>query len=281
MRAEVEAILALIRERSGVDFQHHRPHFVERRLRQRMASAGVHHAGDYLALIAEDPAEVFRAVERLTIKVSRFFRDARAAEVACAAARGPRPARRGLRAWSAGCARGEEAYTLALLLGADTTAPEILATDVDPLALSSAAEGKYLASALADVPPAFHAAFEPAPPSPSPGPPGALSPCSPGREPPRRVRLRPGIRRRVRFARHDLCGDAPPAGAPFDLVACRNVLIYFQPELQERVFHALLAAVRPGGVLWLGEAEWPCASVLAELEVLDPAARVFRRRRSA
>ena len=90
-------------------------------------------------------------------------------------------------------------------------------------------------------------------------------------------RVADAVRPYVSLARHDLLTEPPPVGAPFELVVCRNVLIYLRPELQPPVLDTLIAALRPGGLLFLGEAEWPAPSVAPRLAVVHRGARLFRR----
>ena len=85
---------------------------------------------------------------------------------------------------------------------------------------------------------------------------------------------------RVALRLHDLTrATAPPAGGDFDLVSCRNTLIYFRPEVRVRAERLLLSGVAPGGLLWFGEAEWPSPEAERRLVVVDRRARLFRTRR--
>jgi chemotaxis protein methyltransferase CheR len=147
-----------------------------------------------------------------------------------------------IRVWSAGCATGEEAYTLALL-AAEAFAPapapvEVLGTDISGAALAAAAAGRYRERAMR-----------------------ALHPSLRGRY----FQLQPGgvylvggpLRKLVRFRRHNLAGERipPPGEVTFDLVTCRNVLIYFRTPLAEQVIGSLERSLRPGGRLMLGAAD--------------------------
>ena len=142
--------------------------------------------------------------------------------------------RRELRVWSAGCAAGEEAYTLAAILtrALPDTLLSILATDVSSDALERAAEASYPAAAIAHVPEAYRDDFVVA---------GD------------RLIVRPALARKVRFERANLIDSAPEGG--FDIVWCRNVLIYFTPEAKQRAIKHLVAATAMGGVLFVGYSE--------------------------
>jgi chemotaxis protein methyltransferase CheR len=260
--AELDDVLEVVRARCGTSFAGYRRPTLERRIRNRMISAGARSVRHYLAVLRADPREPDRLLERLTLKVSRLWRNAHAVD-AVARALGERPPPdAGLAAWSAGCARGEEAYTLAILLSAASPgAWRVLGTDLDSAALAAAARARYGPDALVEVPTAISDRFLG-----PPGPDGLREVLGPARA-------------GVRLERHDLVATpGPPAGAPFDLVACRNVLIYLDGPARLRVEGLLHRAVAPGGLLWLGEAEWPAPELAAGLEVVDRRARLFRRR---
>jgi chemotaxis methyl-accepting protein methylase len=262
----LDAVLAHVRRARGVDFSGYRPATVLRRLRNRMIAVNEPTVAAYLARLARDEEESAALVSGVTLKVSRFFRcahvfDALARELG---ARLARPPERALSIWSAGVGRGEEPYGLAALLDELRAPPAagVLATDVDPRALSAVVLGRYPAAALVEVPLARRARhLRPVQ--------GAHGAC---------WEVRPSLRRRVRCARHDLtAGEAPPGG-PFDVVTCRNVLIYLRPEVQGRVQRLLRDATAPGGLLCLGEAEWLAPEVAADFEIVDRRAHLFARR---
>jgi chemotaxis methyl-accepting protein methylase len=263
--AALDAVLAHVRRAHGVDFTGYRPATVLRRLRNRMIAVNEPSVAAYLSRLARDEDESAALVSGVTLKVSRFFRcahvfDALARELERRLARRPS---RALAIWSAGVGRGEEPYGLAALLDELGAAPAagVLATDVDPRALTAVVLGRYPAAALVEVPAARRARHLRAV--------GARGAC---------WEVRPSLRRRVRCARHDLtAGEAPPGG-PFDLVSCRNVLIYLRPEVQGRVQRLLRDATAPGGLLCLGEAEWLAPEVAPDFEIVDRRAHLFARR---
>lgn len=255
------AILQLLRERTGADLSRYRPTTVSRRVLNRMISVGSSTFEHYLALLRADEHEALRLLDRVTIKVSRFYRnpvtfDALRLTVlpALAAANPGRP----LRIWSAGCGCGEEPYTLAMLLDEAGIPGTVEATDIDPGALERAALGRrYVSATLSELPLELRNRY--------------LEPEDGG------YTVRKSLRDRVRFSRHDLSAElGPPAGGAFDLIACRNVLIYFARGPQERAMHALRAGLAEGGYLCLGEAEWPLPSVAPSLEALPVKTRIFR-----
>jgi len=255
-------MLAVVRSRTGVDFASYREPTLDRRILNRMATLGIARHDEYLELLERSEAEAGRLLERITIKVSRFYRHGPTFDLL----RGqvmPRLAALGrpVRTWSAGCGRGEEAYTLAMLLDEASIEGSVEATDIDPRALEWALGGVYAAEAAAELPQELRERY---------------LDCASGRRKPA-LRVRARLRERVRFSLGDLGAPrAAAARAPFDLVCCRNVLIYWLPEVQARLLAAVRAALAPGGYLCLGEAEWPPPTAAAGLEPLTPSGRVFR-----
>lgn len=225
-----------------------------------MTSVGVASLVEYGRLLESSEREAFALLERITIKVSRFYRNRAAFELIrtrllpALASRGER-----LRVWSAGCGRGEEAWSLAMLLEDARLEGTVHASDVDPAALAAARTGLYPAPAAEELPAALRERY--------------LRPASEGRR--AAYRVADELRTRVRFAQEDLA--APPArGRRFDLVCCRNVLIYWQPAMQARMLAALVEACVPDGYLCLGEAEWPHGPAAERLEAVDDSRRIFR-----
>lgn len=257
---QVDEALALVRERTGADFRGQRRAMLERRIVNHMIVCGAASPEVYLATLRADDAAVWALLERLTIKVSRFFRNP---EVFAALRGSVVPAlreRRGgapVRAWSAGCARGQEAYSLAMVLDEAGGPWSVLATDVDPAALAAARTGAFETTDVADVPADLAARH--------------LDPLDDGR-----LAVAAPVASGVRFGAHDVTSPRGLAAGPFDLVCCRNVLIYFVPEVQAQILARLLARVVPGGILCLGEAEWPTDPLAREVEVVDRALRIFR-----
>ena len=258
--AILDEILSIVRTRRGLDFAGYRRGTLERRLANRLLAAGEPDARRYLDRLRASDDEIDRLIEVLTIKVSRFYRNAEVfdalrdtllPELAARFA----PAR--LRAWSAGCGRGEEAYTLAMLL--DEADGTVDATDIDEAALTAARSGRYAPDAFAELPPALLRFVRTPPEEPA-------------------WSVVPALQRRVHFAHHDLGGAGrAPGGQRYHLVCCRNVLIYFDASLQGHANRLLIDSLVPGGLLCLGEAEW-LTEYAAQIEPVDRKLKVFRRR---
>ena len=230
-----------------------------------MAAVGVASLDAYLRYLGRHPTEHQKLVAAFLIKVTEFFRDRalfdelrdRILPGLIEEARG----RRELRLWSAGCATGEEAYSLAILvsemLGDDLEqmTVRIFATDLDPDAVAFARRGVYPAAALANVPPDLVARH--------------FTMTDGAYEVSKRTR---GL---VVFGQHDLAQRAP--FPRIDLTLCRNVLIYFTPELQRRALHLFAFALRDRGYLVLGKAE-TVGSLSDSFALTDPALKIYERR---
>ncbi len=237
------ALLALLRDTYGVDFDLYKQSTLERRVHRRMLLVRAEDLRAYIAHVREKPDELEALYSDLLISVTRFFRDHEPFELLASTALPKlltaRPSNEPLRAWVAGCATGEEAYSLAILflelLGGQSSSRrvQIFATDVDARALTVARRAEYPPSIALDVSPDRLARF--------------FNRTDKG------YRLRKHVRELVVFARHDVTADPPYSR--IDLVTCRNVLIYMQPPLQARVLRALHYALRPGGFLLLGTSE--------------------------
>jgi chemotaxis methyl-accepting protein methylase len=255
-------ILAILSRHTGTDFSLYRHATLRRRIQNRMMSVGASSAEHYLALLRGHDAEVPRLLERVTIKVSRFYRNAEVFKYLGGRVLPRLAASRGsVDVWCAGCAYGEEAYSLALLLEEARLAGVVYASDVDEGALERARDGLYAADAMAELPAALaQRHFDPV----------RLGRGRAG------YRVRPSVRNRVQFCRHDMTSAEPPRPRAFDLISCRNVLIYFSRTMQERAFGNIRAALADGGYVCLGEAEWPPSVMDRALAVSSRKMRVFR-----
>lgn len=223
----------------GIDLFQYRPGQMERRLRSFASRNGHKDLDEYLAALRRDASSRRPFLDHMTINVSELFRNPeRFAELETRflpelLSDAPR---RPLRVWSAGCSYGAEPYTLAILLreAAPRAAHEIVATDIDETILSRARGGHFGAQDLQNVSAQRRRRwFEELP--------GG------------RFRAVTELRRMVRFSRLDLLDDPYPRA--FDLIVCRNVVIYFNEDAKERIYERLFAALRPGGVLFVGSTE--------------------------
>ena len=248
-----------------------------------MRARGVHTFEDYRRLLDQDAKEYDLLLDALTINVTKFYRNAETWD-ALAATHLPalwHAAAGRVRAWSAGCASGEEPYTVAVVLaeaaraaggagsgaaGAPLAGARVDATDVDRASLEKTRAAAWPESAFTEMPPALvRRYFSDAAPAPSPA--ASARPLR---------RAIPELQRLIRVLQHDLVRDAPP-DPPYHLIVCRNVVIYFDRSTQERLFARFTEALQPGGLLVLGKVETLLGAARERLELLDPRERIYRR----
>jgi chemotaxis methyl-accepting protein methylase len=241
----LEALLDQIRRERGLDLRSYKPSFVQRRLAVRLRARGCPDCAAYGQLLLRDPEEYGPLLNALTINLTRFFRDATTfqalEEIYLPELLKMRASSRRLRIWSAGCAAGEEPYSLAIMLREALGSAlrrwqvEIIATDVDKEVLKRARRGLYDHYSFQGLAPRYAAWVE-----------RYFSPDH-------KRQLSDEVRNMVSFRHLDLVCDPPPAN--LDLLLCRNVLIYFDRELQDRLYRAFYEALRTEGLLVLGKTE--------------------------
>jgi chemotaxis methyl-accepting protein methylase len=261
-----EALSEKISSGAGLALDVYKDKCIRRRIAVRMRACGVHTYSDYMRVLEQTPAEYERLRDALTINVTRFFRNPETwqrVQSELAGSLWPRSAP--LRCWSAGCASGEEAYTLAILaaeVAASRGDPGALAqvhidaSDIDRQCLERARAACYPAGALADAPAGVRERyFEPA-----------------GAE----FRVVAPVRRAVQVGQLDLTRGHMPV-RDYHLIACRNVVIYFDRPMQDRLFTAFAHALVPGGLLVLGKVETLFGVAREFFTVVDARERIFRR----
>jgi two-component system CheB/CheR fusion protein len=259
-------IVRLLRDAYGIDFSSYKPSTIMRRTERRAELARASTVLEFASRLAQSPEELDLLYKDLLIGVTRFFRDAAAfarlgRDVLPGLIRGL-PASEELRIWVAGCATGEEAYSLAIVVrevmdATGRTVPvKIFATDVHQDSLRIAGLGIYDAAALTDVSAERRHSFF----TPKDG----------------RVQVIPEIRAMVVFAPHNVLKDAPFTN--LDLVSCRNLLIYFEPPAQRKVLGMFHFGLRTQGYLFLGPSETP-GDLSEEFDTVDTHWKIFRKRR--
>jgi two-component system CheB/CheR fusion protein len=264
--AGVDAIFKLLRDEYGIDFSYYKPNTVERRIDRRLTLNQCFDIEGYVERLRRDPEERNALYRDLLIGVTRFFRDREAfdrleREVVADLIARRRPEEE-VRVWVAGCATGEEAYSLAILFDERFRAAgrppnvKIFASDVHRASLDVASAGVYAEDNLAEVSPARL----------------------------QRYFVRKGhgyqvaseLRQMLVFAVHNVIKDAP--FTKLDLITCRNLLIYFQPPVQKKVVSLFHFGLRTGGMLFLGPSE-STGELAEEFEDLDPHWKIYRKRR--
>jgi len=262
-------IAVLLEQRTGQQIAANRAWRIETALKPLMRAQGLATLDELVGrLIAARTGELAdQVVDALLNQETSFFRDAAVLDTLAEAAlemQAENPERK-VRIWSAGCSTGQEPLSLAMLFAERSAAPEIVASDISPAAIARARAARY-------------SQFE----------------IQRGL-PVRRMMLwfdsaggdwvaKPELVRRVQFRQHNLAADAPPPGR-FDIILCRNVLLYFSLELRRKVFETLAGAIRPGGVLVLGAGETvigltdrfaPCERLRGFYRAVEPPAEMRR-----
>ena len=263
--AEFAALTAKIARDRGFGCASYKEKCLRRRIAVRMRARGVHSYLDYARVLDTDDTEYDRLLDALTINVTKLFRNP---ETYAAVAQKVVPElwSRGepLSVWSAGCSSGEEPYSVAALFhrhaeqaGELDELPSrlrVLGSDIDPRCLEAAERGGFEEGDFADTSAELRTRYfdEQAP-----------------------FTIVPEVKQLVRFEKRDLLAEAPPAG-PHHLIFCRNVLIYFDRETQERLFDRFHRALAPGGFLVLGKVETLLGAARTRFAVVDARERIYR-----
>jgi chemotaxis protein methyltransferase CheR len=241
---------------------------LKRRFDGRMHIKGIPSYAEYAHYLDKSPTEFKELIDALTINVSEFFRDptvwkAFQTRIMPAIIREKiQTPQRELKIWSAGCADGEEPYTIAISVidalsyNLKAFKIEIVATDVDLQSLDRARRGVYSPARLKL---ASHSVLQ-----------RFFTPVAGGN-----LRLSDEVKRLVMFQQHDLFTSAPRSG--FDVIACRNVMIYFSRELQQELFRNFYQALSSGGYLIVGKVESPLGEYATPFKCIDLAERIYQK----
>lgn len=248
--AQFEKISQLVRRLCGINLHTGKRQLVKARLNKRLRTLGLRDFGAYLSVLEKDASgnELVTMLDALSTNLTSFFRESahfdyvrrevlpEILRLSC---------NRRLRVWSAGCSTGEEPYTIGVTLHEAIPNPDlwdikILATDLSTQVLARAASGIYRPERLKDVSPAlvrkyFHSIRNPEDGSPA-------------------YQVEEPLRRLVTFARLNLMETWPMKG-PFDIIFCRNVMIYFEKPIQEKLVNRYYDLLGPGGYMFLGHSE--------------------------
>jgi chemotaxis protein methyltransferase CheR len=260
-----ERVKAKISRDRGFNCQFYKDKCLRRRVAVRMRAKGARTFNEYEAVLDADAAEYELLLDALTINVSKFFRNAETwerieREVLPALFDREEPV---VRAWSAGSAAGEEAYTLSIVLHewarrnrrrVDLDRFRIVGTDIDRRSLDAARRAEYPDLAMVETPQEIAERWF------SPGPP---------------FRLHEEARRNVSFVRKDLISDEPETGQA--VIFCRNVIIYFSRDIQERLFQRFYESLLPGGFLVLGKVETLLGEWRTRFRAVHNRDRIFQK----
>lgn len=261
----LSAIYRLLRDRFGIDFSHYKLNTIVRRTERRLQLSHIETIQEYAQRLANDSDELDALYRDLLVGVTRFFRDAEAYQElerhadALIATKEPSEE---IRAWVAGCGTGEEAYSIAILLTERVRASgknipiRVFATDVHQRSLIAAGSAVYRDESLGEVSPRLLETYF--------------------RRQDAGYVLNEEIRQQVVFAQHNIIKDAP--FTRLDLISCRNLLIYLQPQAQKKALSLFHFGLRVGGLLFLGPSESP-GDLEPEFEVLDSHWKIYAKRR--
>jgi chemotaxis protein methyltransferase CheR len=204
----------------------------------------------YFEAIKKDKGLLYEFLDRMTINVSEFWRNpTRWAVLDSKFLKEMTAANHRLRVWSAACSTGEEPYTLAMILNEHKVLESsyLLATDIDENVLDKARQGEYLDRSIRDVPPAYSTKYFKAD--------GVT------------FTIIPELKKHIKFQKQNLLEDRFESG--FDLIVCRNVIIYFTDEAKHLLFQKFSAALKPGGLLFVGSTEQIFSPGQYNLEIAD------------
>ena len=264
---EFEELTRKISRDRGFACANYKEKCLRRRIAVRMRARGVHTYGDYARVLDSDSAEYDRLLDALTINVTKLFRNWSVYETLAEHVipvlwnADSRP----IHVWSAGCSSGEEPYSLAILFHRyaamnrkldQIDRVDVLGTDIDRASLAAAERGQFNEGAFDETPGELRERY--------------FSDRLP-------FTVVPAVRRTVRFQRLDLLDAFPSLPGTFQLIACRNVLIYFDRDTQERLLTRFHDALVPGGFLVLGKVETLLGPVRSRFAAVDARERIFQR----
>lgn len=263
----LDSLFRILRDGYGIDFAYYRPATVDRRIERRLQINGAPSLAEYTRRLEQDPEELNALYKDLLIGVTRFLRDGEAFEKLAAAipelVQAAVEQREEFRVWVAGCATGEEAYSVAILvrealdsLGKDTPV-KIFATDVHRASLEFASTALYPEASLSEMSAERLARFF----------------IRTGNS----FQVTPELRSMVVFAPHNVIKDAP--FTKLNLVTCRNLLIYLQPNAQKKVISLFHFGLKTGGILFLGPSE-SIGELSDEFDLVDTRWKILRKRRN-
>ncbi|HBR15992.1 MAG: hypothetical protein A3G39_04990 [Deltaproteobacteria bacterium RIFCSPLOWO2_12_FULL_43_16] len=243
------------------DFRNYKKASLKRRISVRLSALNISSYKEYYKILESDPKEYDKLFSTITVKVSEFFRETEVFDLLKTVITSEfSNAAKGLKTWCCGCAYGEEAYSLGIILN-ECLKPEnlqntkIFATDIDNESLDIARKGIYREELLQNVDSSLRDKYF--------------------------IKINKGykvkyiIRNMVRYGRLDIVKDFPLS--KIDILFCRNLFMYFEKKLQREVFEKLDFALKPGGILVLGKAEILPASFLSRYKEIKERSRVYRK----
>jgi chemotaxis methyl-accepting protein methylase len=258
-------ILVFLLNAKGFDGTHYKTNYIKRRIAVRMRALGVSTYGDYLKTLQSNLQEPSRLLDRLTIHVTEFFRDP---GVYKAIQENILPnifpiSEKKIKVWCAGCSTGEEPYSLAGILAERGSLQkdasfEIYATDIDSRSVSTAEKGQYSPESILKIPKVWTDRWF--------------------RSDGAKISVSLDLKHHVSFRVHDLLGKWMPGLSDFDLIFCRNLLIYLTGSQQQILYSRFANALNPGGYLVLGLTETLLGPAREYFQCVDVKHRIYRNR---
>ncbi|MDW7669017.1 MAG: CheR family methyltransferase [Bacillota bacterium] len=263
----LKKIFLLIRNKTGHDFSKYKLSMIKRRIERRLAVNKIENMDEYIKFLQHTSAEIEVLISDLLIGVTSFFRDkeafAKLEEEIIPKLLKDRPANSTIRIWCAGCSTGEEAYSIAILFNEHIEKlkrrynVQIFATDIDQKAVAVARSGIYPSSIIEDLTPERIERFF------------VLEPGNSS------YRIRKSIKEMLIFSEQSIIKDPP--FSKLDLISCRNLMIYLDNEVQEKLIPLFHYALRPNGILFLGTSE-TVGNFEMLFDVLDRKLKFYRRK---
>ena len=258
---------AVVYRETGTNLKEYKRATLQRRIARRMLATGLNTFTDYVNHLIEHAEEAKAILDEILISVTSFLRDRAPFDVMSdrlTAMLVKRPIDRPIRIWSAGCATGEEAYSMAMLLAEALGGPErlcdrnikIFATDIDEAALTVARRGVYGETAVSELPETFLRKYF-------------------IRSTDNKFEVIKPLRELILFATHNLIQDPP--FQRIDVLVCRNLMIYFEPQLQERIYKTFHYSLNEEGLLFLGKSE-SISTVSSLFSTIDSRFKIFEKR---
>lgn len=261
----MEDLALYVRLKTKLDLSKYRPATLQRKVSHRMLVLGCDDIEQYMKKIFRNPKELDYLTETVTIHVTQFFRDRDvfdffAQQVISALSEKKKEGSEDvIRVWSAGCATGEEAYSLAILLDKylrfSEFETEILGTDISEESCETARKGIYPAERMESVPFRIKNRY--------------FDKVDGG------YRICPDIKKKVSFATHDLF--TPPPFSNIDVILCRNVLIHFRHKYREEVMRNFYSVLNEKGFLMLGKSEAVCGEAHSMFKLINPSIKIYRK----
>ena len=260
----MQQIFAILKTRTGHDFSHYKQGTIKRRLQRRMSVHSLSNVADYASLLQGSEEEIKALLKDILISVTSFFRDPEAFEALKAQIKNivnTKSPDNDLRIWVAGCATGEEAYSIAIVVmeclnEMEKNVPvQMYATDIDVNALNVARAGIYPVNIAADITPERLKRFF--------------------LKEDKGYRVKKEIREMIVFAPQDFIKDPP--FSKMDLICCRNLLIYLETEPQKKIIPLMHYALKPNGLLFLGTSE-TIGDATDLFTIVDKKWKIYRRR---